>query len=904
MAADLTADQQRLLEVLLRRRGLDRSRLPIPPRTDNARAPLSFTQQRLWTSGQSAIGTSYGNVPIAFRVRGSLDFDCLGRALSLVTARHEILRTTYDIEDGTPLQRIHPPTTVGVPVEDLRTMAPPERAEGFRARVAEEARRPFDLTSPPLLRAHGFRADDAEFGLVMVSHHLATDGWGARLLLDELSAAYGAFADGREPDLPHLAVQYGDYASWEAERLDDGEWESQRRYWVERLAGAPRQLRLPFDFPPSNDVATESVQVSLSEDLSRGLRQLARTRGVTPYVTLLAAFKALLHQYTGQDDLVVGTILSRRTRSETEPLIGNFGNNLLLRTSLSGDPSLTEVIDRTGATMRDALANSDVPLEWVAQTAPIPAFHVMFILRDGNYEERFSLPGASVDAVRAESGAATLDLSLDITDGSRRIEGHFEYRTARFARETMERFAHAFEDVVARLVSEPHARLSVFARPQDERVSDSPKEMRAAGEEPATPTERVLAELWREWLELGVVYRDDNFFRLGGDSLRAVYVLQQAERKLGYRFQPEDLSKATLRELAAARDSHRAVHVATSRERESALDVQPVNPLEFADQIKRLFEREGFPQYCSFFDRAYPGAVGEGARSWIARNERGELVGHIAMFTHRFTHDGATYTGALGANLVVDRQHRNLANALALVGRVVTDLESQGDVDFLFGDPNDDARAVMSTIGGFREIGVLRRHVLPIGDAGVRDLVARGYLAATLRRRRKEPIDMTVVSAKNFDATEVEVPPDRADTLCPHHPLELYRRRLAGYPADGDQWCLFTRDGTRTAAVLVRTFRGAGRAQACCVWRQPGAPVSSMLRPIVAALRASGVTRLQAVTLEASSLGRELRAAGFRRRDAGIPFIVRPSSARGRLLIEDGVDWEITDLDCDRGFSE
>ena len=333
----LTREQRQLAALLLRQRGLDPAALPIPRRADASVAPLSVTQQRLWTSGQVAKGTAYGNVPVAVRIRGALDVDRMARALSLVIARHEVLRTSIPVERRRPFQRIHDAAPVDVPVEDLRSHPASEREVRFEARVVEEARRPFDLATDTLFRARAFRLEASDWGLLLVTHHLATDGWGARLLLDELSAAYRALADEREPDLPPLAVQYGDYAAWEVERFESGELEPQQRHWLERLAGAPPQLRLPFDGPQSRSLVTESVRISLSPELSERVRKLSRSRSVTPYVTLLAAFKILLHRYTNQDDIVVGTIMSRRTRTETEPLIGNFGNNLLLRTRIDSD---------------------------------------------------------------------------------------------------------------------------------------------------------------------------------------------------------------------------------------------------------------------------------------------------------------------------------------------------------------------------------------------------------------------------------------------------------------------------------------------------------------------------------------------------------------------------------------
>lgn len=901
-ATRLTREQRQLAALLLRKRGIDPALLPIPRREDPTRAPLSPTQQRLWTSGRNAIGTSYGNVPIAFRLRGSLDADCVGRALSLVVARHEILRTTYALESGEPVQRIQPPAAVAVPVEDLRSLPLSERERDFETRVTAEARRPFNLEVDALLRAKIFRLDVADWGLVMVSHHIATDGWGARLLLDELSAAYGALAEGRQPNLPPLSAQYGDYAGWEVERLESGELDSQRRYWVERLAGAPRQLRLPFDFSPSDSVATESVDIALTREMSEELRRLSRARGVTPYVTLLAALNALFHRYEAQRDVVVGTILSRRTRSETEPLIGNFGNNLLFRTGFDGDPTLAELIDRTAATMRDALAHSDVPLEVVAQVAPIPAFHVMFILRDGSYEERLALRELSVEPVPAVSSAATLDLILDITDGSRGIEGHLEYRTARFARRTIDSMATAFLEIVTQLVREPQTRVSAFSPLP---ISDPVEQMNGArrtGEEPATPTEKILARLWREWLEIETVYRDDNFFHLGGDSLRAVYTLERAERELGYRFHPDDLSRSTLRELGALSDGRVSRGAQSDASREAGVTVRRVNPLHHADDIKSLFERERFPHLVEFFDRAYSDA--KDMSSWVALDDTGVVVGHIAMFPHRFAHNDTEYVGGLGANLVMDHRYRNLTNAMALVQTMVKDVEHRADVDFLFGDPNEEARAIMASVGGVTDAGILARFVLPVAQPGILGPVVGAYLRVKFRRSDSKALTVERRNALDFDVEEVERPPGTSTTLRPVHPPELYRRRLAGYPAEGDYWYVFTREAERVGAVLIRQFRSGTLAQLCSVWRPPGVSLVELLPPIVSDLRAAGVTRLQTSSLVDSSFGRELRAAGFWPRESGPRFIGMPCSPRGRVLLEGRVDWEITDLDCDRGLDQ
>jgi hypothetical protein len=286
--------------------------------------------------------------------------------------------------------------------------------------------------------------------------------------------------------------------------------------------------------------------------------------------------------------------------------------------------------------------------------------------------------------------------------------------------------------------------------------------------------------------------------------------------------------------------------------------------------------------------------------SWIARDETGRVVGHIAMFPQRFVCKSSEYTGAIGANLVMDTRHRNLANAVALIRGVLSDAEREGNIDFLFGDPNEHGRAIMSSVGGFTEVGVLTRFVLPLGQSGVLDRAVAAYVGFRLKRARREPMDVERRSAVTFDAREVERPSGQSSALRPVHTLELYRRRLRGYPTDGDDWYLFTRDSERVAAVLVRRFQG-DRAELCCVWRRPEVSLVQLLHPIVSDLRTAGVKRLQAFSVIPSALGRELRSAGFMRREQGGRFIAMPCSPRGRSLVEGRVDWEITNLDSDGG---
>jgi hypothetical protein len=448
---------------------------------------------------------------------------------------------------------------------------------------------------------------------------------------------------------------------------------------------------------------------------------------------------------------------------------------------------------------------------------------------------------------------------------------------------------------------DPATRLSALPRLELVRPAAVAERPRTAGEPPASHAERALARIWSEMLEVETVYRGDRFFALGGDSLRAAYVLEKVEKELGLRLRPEELGRGTLADLAARCDG-RAVEAPTCPDgREPALTLRRVDPLRFAAPIKALFDREGMPHLAAFFDHAYPAAVREGAGSWVALDEQDVVVGHMGMFVHRFTCGAERYTGALGANLVMDRRHRNLTNAIALVQRMSSDLQAEGSVDFLFGDPNDAAWSIMSNVGTMTDVGVVERFVLPIGGAGLVRPAVSLYLALTLRPDDGAVVEMERRAAATFDTREIEEPPGRATVLRPVRPPELYSRRLEGYPTDRDDWFLFTRGGERVAAVLVRRLEEGDRAHLCCIWRRPEIGLATLLQPLVGDLRRAGVTRLQASSLASSPLGRELLAAGFRARERVARFGALACSPRGRALLEGGVEWEITDLDCDRG---
>ena len=300
--------------------------------------PLSFAQQRLWFIDQLEPESAAYNIPTALRLRGRFDPAVLERSLTEIVRRHEMLRTVFAMVDGEPVQVIRDPVPVALPITDLQGLPAESREAEVRRLAWEEAVRPFDLAAGPLLRVSAVRLDEAEWGVLFTMHHIVSDGWSIGVLIREVSALYGVIVNGREARLPELPVQYADYAAWQRGWLTGEAQESRLGFWRERLRGSPPLLELPTDRPRPQvqDPRGGSVAVHLPEDVSRGLRALARREGVTAFMALLAAWQLLLSRYSGQEDVSVGTPIAGRTRLETEPLIGFFVNTLVLRTDLSG----------------------------------------------------------------------------------------------------------------------------------------------------------------------------------------------------------------------------------------------------------------------------------------------------------------------------------------------------------------------------------------------------------------------------------------------------------------------------------------------------------------------------------------------------------------------------------------
>ena len=399
--------------------------------------PLSFAQQRLWFLDQLMPGSSFYNISAAIRLSGQLNFAALQDALSEMVRRHEILRTTFAFVEGNPVQVIHPPLQMPLPVFDLSEPDAYEREARVRQTAEEEAQNSFDLAKGPLLRTSLLRLGESEHVLLVTMHHIISDGWSIGVMVGEVGALYAAFVDGRSSPLTELAVQYADFASWQNAWLSHEVLERELSYWKHQLAHIPAMLDLPTDRPRLKMTAHRGSSESfvLSEALSGSLKQLSLREGTTLFMTLLAAWQVLLARYAGQEDVCVGTPIANRNRVETESLIGFFVNTLVLRVKLQGNLSFTELLKQVREVCLGAYAHQDVPFEkLVEELQPerslhhSPLFQVMFALQHAPMQ-LLELSGLNLSMVQVPVSSAKCDLLLTIQESVEGFSAALDYDT-------------------------------------------------------------------------------------------------------------------------------------------------------------------------------------------------------------------------------------------------------------------------------------------------------------------------------------------------------------------------------------------------------------------------------------------------------------------------------------------
>jgi non-ribosomal peptide synthetase component F len=432
--------------------------------------PVSFAQQRLWFLDRLAPNNPLHNIFVAVHLKGRLNVASLQQTLNEIVRRHEILRTTFALMDGQPMQVVVAAQALPLRRIDLCTMPAGQRQALTQHLATQEMRRPFDLATGPLLRATLLLLDEAEHVVLLTMHHIISDGWSIEVFIREITALYAAFVRGAPSPLPELRIQYADFAHWQRQWLQGEVLETSLAYWKQQLAGAPLLLALPTDRArPALSTSRGGRQACCFPGvLSEELKALSRRQGVTLFMVLLASFKILLRYVTGCDDLVVGTDVSNRNHAETEGLIGFFVNQLVLRSDLSGNPTFRELLARIRRMTLAAYDHQNLPFErLVAALKPerslqyAPVFQVKLVLQNppmGSLE----LPDLHLKALEVERQTAGFDVLLYLWEAPTGLRGWFEYSADLFDAGTIARLEEHFMTVLRQVVTQPDTRLNVL----------------------------------------------------------------------------------------------------------------------------------------------------------------------------------------------------------------------------------------------------------------------------------------------------------------------------------------------------------------------------------------------------------------------------------------------------------
>ena len=433
--------------------------------------PLSYGQQRLWFLDQLEPGSPFYNVPMRWRMRGVLDTTALRLALNEIVARHEILRTTYVMQEGEVMQVIAPAESVSFTEVDLTNLPEADREQQARVVIAEEGLLPFDLQSGPMFRAKLVKLSADEHVVALLMHHIATDGWSAGILRQELFAFYESFAAGQPAALAPLTLQYADYALWQRAHLEGAALDRQLNYWKQHLQDAPPSIDLPTDRPrPAVQTYRGASRVVVFPlDLLVGLKGVNRKEGTTLFMTALAAFNVLLSRYSGQEDIVVGSAIAGRTHSETEKLIGLFVNTLALRTDLSGNPTFRDLLRRVRETTVNAYAHQDVPFERVVEEInPIrdssrsPLYQVMLLLQN-TPSQKAGMSGLEMTSFGSGTETSQMDLILSLSEGTQGITATLTYNTDLFDGSTIDRMLEHYRNLLTEMVAGPDQKIATVS---------------------------------------------------------------------------------------------------------------------------------------------------------------------------------------------------------------------------------------------------------------------------------------------------------------------------------------------------------------------------------------------------------------------------------------------------------
>jgi amino acid adenylation domain-containing protein len=443
--------------------------------------PLSFPQRMFWLLEQLEPEIPAYNLPRSLKIEGVLDVDALRGALAATLNRHEVLRTSFLARDGELFQRVHDEVAIDLTSRDLSHVPASARQSEALAIAGEEGRKPFDLEVAPLMRALLLRLGSEEHLLVLVLHHIITDGWSMSILFKELAQFYGQFALAQPSQLASLPIRYSDFSCWQQEQLRNDAWKNDLEFWQNKLRGCEPLLTLPTDRPrpPVQSQRGSAISFTVDKRLADRFKLLCRREDVTLYMGLLALFEVLLLRYTSKDDIVVGTPVAGRDDEQVSGLIGCFVNTVVIRGDLTGNPRFRELLQRVRIDALDAYAHRTLPFEQLLaklkcerDASYTPLFQIMFVLHN-EPEQVIRLPGLTIEELEFESGLAKFDLTLDVVDRKDNLYCQLEYRTDLFKQSTVERLARHFQNLLASAVEDPAcpiAALSMLEATEERRL--------------------------------------------------------------------------------------------------------------------------------------------------------------------------------------------------------------------------------------------------------------------------------------------------------------------------------------------------------------------------------------------------------------------------------------------------
>ena len=462
---------------------MDGSRAPRPPSAivrvprENGIAPASIEQERLWKLHHALPDIPVFNVLYALRLTSPCDVETLERSINEIVRRHEILRTTFAVADGRHVQVIAPQLTVPLAFKDLHKLRRSRKETAAHKLVREELLHSFDLARGPLLRARLVRLAARTHLLLITMHAIIEDGWSLGVLIDELATLYDAFAAARASPLAPLPIQYADFAYWQRDWRSYPDVVAQLSYWREQLHEPLPVMKLAAGHPQRkiDEFRSARRKVALPPELSEAAKRFSQREGVTLFMTLIAAFKTLLHRYTGEDDLRVATHVANRNRPRTEGLIGPLVNTVILRTSLDGDPSSREVMRRVRATTLAAFANQDLPFEEVVATLereralePAALAQIMFWLQNSalrpivSHGHGLTFEEIDPSMLLPLATITTFDVMLMLRESPQGLVGTCVYKPHLFGAETIDRLLRDYQHVLERMVMQPERSISVI----------------------------------------------------------------------------------------------------------------------------------------------------------------------------------------------------------------------------------------------------------------------------------------------------------------------------------------------------------------------------------------------------------------------------------------------------------